>query len=513
MTTMAMTPAPLRRLFSRLDFALPPSRKELALVMEQWNAARGGAPTPSPFALARFGQIFRSSFVLRAIEGERDYVLAEGREAAEALLGSTGADGRLSQAANRRLAVRLRRLFAEARRTGAPFVAQFVLTKNSRDSASIEALVAPLSEDGSTIDSILASFSVETYGKGAPASPRREPFDHRFSLFSLGGDHALGDAVALRIGVGLAPHEERGFEDGEFKIRPLANVRNQDVYILSSLYGESGGNGVSGERLSGADKLCRLLFFIGALKDAGADRVTVVAPYLCFQRKDRQTKPRDPVASRYVAQLLEAMGTDRVMTIDAHNLAAFQNAFRCDTEHLDAQALFAHHFLGLAGKAEVAVVSPDLGGEKRAELFRERLERMLAKPVGKAFMDKRRSEGKVVGDIFAGEVEGRIAIVLDDLISGGGTMARVASACRKHGATQVWCAATHGVFSKGAAATLSQAPIDRIVITDSIPLPDFMTTTELKPRLSVVSVGNLVAQAIKCCHSGGSIAKLLEEGA
>jgi ribose-phosphate pyrophosphokinase len=510
MTTMAVTPAPLRRLFSRLDFALPPSRDELALVLEQWNAARGDAPAPRNLVLAKLPRIFRSSFVLRAIEGERDYALVDGREAAEARLGSTSPDGRLSRAKNRRLAVRLRRLFEEARRTASPFVAQFIVTEHGRDNATVEALVAPLSEDGRSIDSVLVALSVEAYGKGAPSIVRREPLNQGFSLFSLGPDRALAEAAARRLGVELAPHEEREFEDGEFKVRPLANVRNRDVYVVSSLYGASGD---STDSLSGADKFCRLLFFIGALKDAGADRVTVVAPYLCYQRKDRQTKPRDPVASRYVAQLLEAMGTNRVMAIDAHNLAAFQNAFRCDTEHLDAQALFAHHFRGLIGKADVAVVSPDLGGEKRAELFRARLERMLARPVAKAFMDKSRSEGRVAGDIFAGDVEGRVAIVLDDLISGGGTMARVAQACRKHGATQVWCAATHGVFSKGAVATLGAAPIDRIVITDTIPLPDFVASRELQPRLHVVSVANLVAEAIKRSHGGGSITKLLEEGA
>ena len=191
--------------------------------------------------------------------------------------------------------------------------------------------------------------------------------------------------------------------------------------------------------------------------------------------------------------------------------AAYQNAFR--SEHIDAQALFARHLGRLVGKADVAVVSPDLGGEKRAELFRERLEKMLARPVAKAFMDKRRSEGKVVGDIFAGDVMGRIAIVLDDLISGGGTMARVAAACHKHGATKVWCTATHGVFSPQAVGALEAAQIDRILVTDSVPLPAYMNTELLRSRLTVVSIANLVAQAIRCCHGGGSIARLLEEGA
>jgi ribose-phosphate pyrophosphokinase len=322
------------------------------------------------------------------------------------------------------------------------------------------------------------------------------------ALFCLDHDKCFAAEVSRRLGVDIAPHEERAFEDGEFKIRPLCNVRNRDVYVLASLHGAEPHAGVS-------EKLCRLLFFIGALKDAGADRVCVAAPYLCYQRKDRQTKPRDPVTSRYLAQLLEAMGADRVVTMDAHNISAYQNAFRCDTDHLDARGLFASHFAGLVGDHPVAVVSPDLGGEKRAELFRERLERKLGRPVDKAFMDKRRSQGVVTGDIFAGEVEGRIAIVLDDLISGGGTMARVAQACKTRGATHVWCAATHGVFSPGAAKTLGSAPIDRIVVTDTVPLPAFMAA--LQDRLCVVGAAALFAQAIERCHNGGSVSQLVED--
>ncbi len=505
MTTMDLPPPAVLRLFNRLDFAAAPEQSALATLLERWNAARGGRPFPQASAPMSQPNLFPSGFVFRRLEGERDYGLVMGLATAESMLGSLGGDGRLSRAENRRVAVRLRRLFVESLRTGQPFVAQFILKEHGRDIAAVDALVAPLSDDGRQIDSFLVGSSIETFKSCAPAAQRLDPTNDDLALFALGANLDLAQRVGRLLHLELARHEERRFEDGEFKIRSLTNVRNKDVFVISSLYGE--------EETSVSDKLCRLLFFIGALKDASARNVTIVAPYLCFQRKERQTKPRDPIATRYLAQLLEAMGTDRVMTIDAHNLAAYQNAFRCDSEHLDAQALFARFFARLVGKEEVAVVSPDLGGEKRAELFRERLERILARPVAKAFMDKRRSEGKVTGDIFAGDVKGRIAIVLDDLISGGGTMARVAAACRKEGAQAVWCAATHGVFSPGAASVLEGAPIDRLVVTDSVPLPAYMKSDLLQRRLTVVSVANLVAQAIRCCHGGGSIAKLLEDGA
>lgn len=325
------------------------------------------------------------------------------------------------------------------------------------------------------------------------------------ALFALDSTKTFGEEIARMLGVGLARLEDRAFEDGEYKIRPLESVRGRDVYVVSSLHGDAAG--------SSADKLCKLLFFVGALKDAGAARVTAATPYLCFARKDRRTKPRDPVTTRYVAQLFEAMATDCVIGVDVHNVVAFQNAFRCETIHLDAQAIFAERFVAEIGDAPVAVVSPDLGGEKRAELFRQRLERMLRRPVAKAFMDKYRSEGRVVGDIFAGDVKDRIAIVLDDLIAGGGTVARTAKACRQNGAAQVWVAATHGVFTSAAAEILSAAPVDRIAITDTVPLaPADKTAAALKERLVIVGAARLFAEAIRRRNMNGSITELLENG-
>ena len=182
-------------------------------------------------------------------------------------------------------------------------------------------------------------------------------------LFALRASGDFGAAVARALAVPLAPHEERGFEDGEHKCRPLANVRGRDVFVVHSLYGEAGE--------SGNDKLCRLLFFIGALKDAAAARVTALVPYLCYSRKDRKSKPRDPVTTRYVAALFEAVGTDHIVTLDVHNLAAYQNAFRCGTDHLEARRLFVESLAPRVADAAVTVVSPDVGGVKRADALRD----------------------------------------------------------------------------------------------------------------------------------------------
>lgn len=319
-------------------------------------------------------------------------------------------------------------------------------------------------------------------------------------LFVLEASRAFGERVSSRLGLPLAAHEERGFEDGEHKTRPLVNVRGRDVYVIHSLYGD--------ERQSGNDKLCRLLFFIGALKDAAAARVTAVVPYLAYARKDRKSQPRDPVTTRYVAAMFEAVGADAVMTMDVHNLAAYQNAFRCRAEHLEANSLFVAHFAPLLQAGDIVVVSPDAGGIKRAEQFRQRLGQRLDKPVGAAFAEKHRSKGIVSGDLLVGDVMGKQAVIIDDLISTGTTLARTAKACRERGAVKVFAAASHGLFMKGADAALADNALDGIVVTDTVP-PFRLPEGAAKDKLTVLDSTAMFAEAIRRLHDGGSIVELL----
>lgn len=321
-------------------------------------------------------------------------------------------------------------------------------------------------------------------------------------LFALSESRAFGQNICAYLGLPLSADEERGFEDGEHKIRPLENVRGCDVFVIQSLYSEPG--------LSVNDKLCRLLFFIGALKDASAQSVTAVLPYLGYARKDRKTKARDPVTTRYIAQLLEAVGANRVLTLDVHNLAAFQNAFRCPTDHLEAKNLFVEHFAARLKDHEVVVVSPDIGGVKRAEQFRETLSRLLNKPTGSAFMEKQRSSGIVSGEALVGDIKDKVAIIIDDMISTGGTILRTANACRKQGAQGVHAAASHGIFVGNADQVVADPALDSLTITNT--LPPFRLDPELvRNRLTVLDVAPLFAEAIRCIHNGGSIVELLEE--
>lgn len=324
---------------------------------------------------------------------------------------------------------------------------------------------------------------------------------HDLKLFALNSTWPFAQQVAHEMGLPLSPHEEREFEDGEHKARPLVSVRGRDVYVLQSLYGDP--------QQSGNDKLCRLLFFIGALKDAAAARVTTIVPYLAYARKDRKSKARDPVTTRYVAALFEAVGTDAVVTIDVHNLAAFQNAFRCRTENLEANRLFIAHFAPLFKESDVVVVAPDAGGIKRAEQFRQQLTRAIGKPAGAAFAEKHRSGNVVSGDMLVGDVSGKDAIIIDDLISSGTTLARTARTCHQLGARRVFAAATHGLFMGEAPVTLTEAGFEEIVVTDTVS-PFRLDGSAVKERVRIVSCAPLFAQAIQRLHANESITELIE---
>jgi ribose-phosphate pyrophosphokinase len=310
---------------------------------------------------------------------------------------------------------------------------------------------------------------------------------HPLALFALPGTEAYANRLAAQLVTPLSPLEERNFEDGEHKIRPLVPVEGHDAYVIHALHGD--------ERQSVNDKLCRLLFLIGTLKDHGAQRVTAVLPYLCYARKDRRTQPLDPLTSRYVAALFEAVGTDRAMVVEVHNIAAFENAFRCSTRHIETAGLFAEHFSALARSEKLVAVSPDAGGVKRVEQFRRALETLSSRPVDNAFVEKYRARGVVTGGTLVGDVAGKTAVILDDLVSTGNTLLRAARACRAQGARRVFAAAAHGLFTGGAAELFASSEIDGLVISDTVP-PPATIPAPARARLTVLDSTALVAAAI-----------------
>lgn len=313
-------------------------------------------------------------------------------------------------------------------------------------------------------------------------------------MFSLEPANPFAGALADALDVTLSPHEERLFPDGERKLRPLVDPRGSDVYVVHSLHG--------GPVDSPHDKLFRLLMFIATLKDHGAARVTAVVPYLAYARKDQQTKAHDPVSLRYVAQLFDAVGVAQLIVLEAHNVAAFQNAFRCTTVHLSAHQVFGPLAAELAGSGTLAVVSPDPGGVKRVLLWREALEEQLRRPVNFAMIDKRRSAGTLSGGhLVAGDVEGATVLLLDDLIASGETFQRSAAALRRAGAKDVIGCAAHGLFVGDAARLLADDALSQLAVTDSVPHFRLPEGGPVREKLRVVSAVPLFAEAIRTSHA------------
>lgn len=309
-------------------------------------------------------------------------------------------------------------------------------------------------------------------------------------LFALEGSQEFGHAVASQLGISLAAHEDRNFDDGEHKSRPLESVRSRDVYVLLSLFGE--------DTSSVNDKLMRLLFFVATVKDAGAKRVTALLPYLAYARKDRRGKNQDPITTRYVAQLFEAMGVDCVVALEVHNQGAFDNAFRCQTVHLEAHSLFVHTLLEHVGNEPVVIVSPDAGGTKRVDRFRDAWADAAGEQPPTAFLEKHRKDGEVTGDAVVGDMTGRVAIIVDDMVASGTTLLRAAEACKTKGATKVFGVITHALFGPGSEQLYRAGAMDQLFITDSV-------TPQRAPdgqgQVTTLPVAGLFAQAVRELHT------------
>jgi ribose-phosphate pyrophosphokinase len=319
------------------------------------------------------------------------------------------------------------------------------------------------------------------------------------SVFAPAATAELGARIAAALGLPIGRHEETTFTGEERKLRPLESVRGRSVYVVQTLFGDAQG--------SANDRLCSLLFFIGALKDAGAKRVSACVPYLAYARQERRAAARDPVTTRYTAQLFEAVGVDQVIALEVHDRAAFDNAFRCAAAHLESAALFVRHYCADAAGHEFAVATPDIGGAKRARRLQELLHTAIGRPVNFAIVDKQRSNGIVSGDLFAGDVSGRRVIIFDDLISSGTTILHAIDACRRAGAACIEVAATHASFAPAALRIFESGKPDSVVVTDSVPLSGGFLAY-LNKSLTALSIAPTFAEAIRRLEQRGSLSEL-----
>ncbi len=319
-------------------------------------------------------------------------------------------------------------------------------------------------------------------------------------FFALSETRDLGAACCSAAGLCMTPLEERLFEGGEFKLRPMTSVRDRATYVFQSL--------AHGAGLSPADRFIRMLFLLSNLRDAGASSRTAVIPYLAYARKDRRTQLRDPVNTRYVAELLEACGTTRLMALDVHNPAALDNAFRIPIDHLTALPMMADHYVSRVGSADLVVVSPDVGGVKRAQIFRELLEVRCAREAELAFVEKRRASGAVSSGRLVGDVAGRHALVIDDLCATGGTLVSAAQRCREAGATAVHVAVTHAPLPEGLEKLAACSSIADVLVTDSTGTKREYSAA-LQRKLTTLTVAPLFGLAVQRIQTGKPLAPLL----
>jgi ribose-phosphate pyrophosphokinase len=278
-------------------------------------------------------------------------------------------------------------------------------------------------------------------------------------LMSPPESEALGRAIAQAANYEWAALEERRFVGNEFILRPLVPVTDRDVCVVQTLAPTAD--------VPIEARLVRLLFLLAALRDAGARSRIALIPYLAYARQERRGEGGDPVHTRYVAELLQAAGMTQLIALDVHDLAALDNAFQVPVGHLSARPLFINWLAEQPLSVPLAVASPDIGGIKRAQLFREHIEGQLGQAVEFLFMEKRRAAGRVSGLQIVGRAEGRHVILIDDLCATGETLMRAAWAFHRAGASRISAAVTHVASAAGLQALCADPHLSQILVTDS----------------------------------------------
>jgi len=310
-----------------------------------------------------------------------------------------------------------------------------------------------------------------------------------FKLFAGNSNRKLADAIALSLGRAMSESVVSRFSDGEIQVEIGENVRGLDTYIIQSTCQDANTN------------LMELLIMIDALKRASAGTINAVIPYYGYARQDRKVASRSPITAKLVADLLVAAGASRVVSMDMH-AGQIQGFFNIPFDHLYAAPVLLDHMKRrFAGKTdEVVLVSPDAGGVERARAYSKRLGASLG------IVDKRRLKANVAEVLnVIGDVNGKVAVLLDDMIDTAGTLTQAANALVDKGAAKVYAYATHAVLSGPAVDRLTKSPIEEIVVTDSIPLSPAAAAC---PKIKALSCANLFAEAVRRIHNGDSLSSL-----
>jgi ribose-phosphate pyrophosphokinase len=310
--------------------------------------------------------------------------------------------------------------------------------------------------------------------------------DKELKLFSGNANLALAREICSYLGIGLGEATVSSFSDGEIRVKIEENVRGADVFVAQSCCDPVNTS------------IMELLIMIDALKRSSAYRITAVIPYFGYGRQDRKDQPRVPITAKLVADLITTAGTDRVLTMDLH-AGQIQGFFNIPVDHLYATPVLLDYISKGVGE-DLVVVSPDAGGVERARAFAKRLQ------AGLAIIDKRR-EGPNQAHIMniIGDVDGRNALLLDDMIDTAGTIVQGAKACAEKGARRVWAGCTHPVLSGPALERLRESCLTEVVVTNTIPLNG---KERHCPKLRVLSVAPLLGEAITRIHEEESVSSL-----
>jgi ribose-phosphate pyrophosphokinase len=308
---------------------------------------------------------------------------------------------------------------------------------------------------------------------------------HELRIFTGNAHPALGESICRSLGVPLGRAHLARFSDGEVWFQIKDNVRGADVFVVQPTAPPVNEN------------LMELLVMLDAFKRSSASRLTAVIPYYGYARQDRKDKPRVPISAKLVADLLSAAGTDRILTMDLH-AAQIQAFFDVPVDHLFAAPVIMEHVSRLK-LPDLTVVSPDAGGVERARAYAKRLDAALA------IVDKRRDQPNVaeVHNVI-GDVEGRTALIVDDIVDTGGTLTKVAEAIKEAGAREVLASCSHGVLSGNAIERIAMSSLSKLLITDSIPL----APEKRIDKIVQLSIADLMAKAIKNIHEESSVTSL-----
>src|SRR5437588_1739984 len=305
-------------------------------------------------------------------------------------------------------------------------------------------------------------------------------------VFSGSAHPELTRSIAEFLGVSLGQARLRRFPDSEVSFQIDENIRGTDVFIVQPT-------------CSPVDQhIMEMLIMIDAFKRSSAARITAVLPYFGYARQDRKDKPRVPISAKLVANVLSAAGTNRVLTMDLHK-AQIQGFFDIPVDHLFAAPVIIDH-LSRLDPSRLTIVSPDAGGAERARAYAKRLDAELA------IIDKRRSDdGTAEVMNVIGDVDGRTCIIQDDIVDTAGTITKAATALKENGAERVLACAVHGVLSGPAIRRIEDSPIDKMIVTNTIPQTK---ASEACSKIVVLSVARLLGQAIKSIHEETSVSSL-----